>query len=527
MSFDFIEALRSSLAQYSDKVCAVDLAVLGSGNVRELTYGELEKRALNLAVNLQRCFFQTSHSHRAVVGIVTRNCIDWLIADLACLFAGMTSLPLPLAFSRSQAEHLADRCDGFLVDPFGQQIIEERWSLKMPSEKVWCIDNAPLEKTLLPVPGVDHDWTCKIIHTSGTTSRPKGVCLRRSAISQVLASLRKEMPSSVHRNYLSLVPLSLLLEQITGAYLPLLSGGTIKFLPQSEMLLGESRASPARLLEWILHLQPSALTVPPVMINHFYEKLSCNDADGKRLARYLRSSVHITCGGAAVSVDVLNALSQRGISVFQGYGLSENTSVVSMNTIEQQRIGSVGKPLPHVQVRIGVDHTIEIKSSSLFCGYSGKDPSSCVMTRDGWMDTGDLGELDSEGFLYVHGRKKNIICLPSGRNVSPEQIELEYRQYPGVHDAVVFLDEHHRLIGLLCLKNMPDRAELIAWSARCFSDFERPDRLWLVSLDEPKLKELYTVTGRPKRVEIADAYAEKFPINQLASLSHDLILLSV
>lgn len=99
--------------------------------------------------------------------------------------------------------------------------------------------------------------------------------------------------------------------------------------------------------------------------------------------------MHITCGGAAVSIDILNALAEDGIPVFQGYGLSENASVVSMNTAQHQRLGSVGKPLPHVQVRIGADQTIEVKSSSLFSGYSGKDPSACSMSDDGWMDTGD------------------------------------------------------------------------------------------------------------------------------------------
>ncbi|MCQ6257892.1 AMP-binding protein [Pseudomonas sp. Q11] len=506
MSAGFIHHLQRALQDNRQAVCAVDWSAAGSEPVA-LTYGELEHRALNLAAELQRRFPSPAHGDHVVLGVATRNSSDWLVADLACLFAGITALPLPLAFSQAQAEHLAERCDGFVVDAAGQRTLAQRWKLNFPESRLRHISEPVIEQPLLHRPNGDDDWICKIIHTSGTTSRPKGVQLSNQAVGAVLASLRQRMPADAHRRYLSLVPLSLLLEQVTAAYLPLLAGGTVHFLPPNEALLGEPGASPQRLVDWILQVQPTALTVPPVMVNRFLEQMDEGGEQGERLAGYLQSGVHITCGGAAVSIDVLRGLAERGIAVYQGYGLSENASVVSMNTFEQQRLGSVGKPLPHVQVRIGADQTIEVKSSSLFSGYSGTDPSACSMSGDGWMDTGDLGALDADGYLYVHGRKKNVICLPNGRNVSPEQVELEYRKYPGVNDAAVFFDERHGLVALLCVESAPARDELVAWSAGRFSDIERPSRLWLLTQDDPLIEQLYTVTGRPKRADIATVFS--------------------
>ncbi|MEE4074200.1 AMP-binding protein [Pseudomonas viridiflava] len=505
MSANLIAQLRSALQVHGEKVCAVD----HGDTTRSLTYRELRQQAFALAAELQHRFQPKMPNDPVVIGIVTRNSSQWLIADLACLFAGITSLPLPLAFSQVQAENLAAHCDGFLVDSAGQKTLTERWLLDLPASKVRHLDSPAIPQPLAQT-AVEHDWICKIIHTSGTTSSPKGVRLSCAAIGQVLNSLRFRMPANAHLRYLSLVPLSLLLEQVTASYLPLLAGGTIHFLPPNEPLLGEPGASPARLTDWIQLVKPTALTVPPVMLNEFLRRLQEDREIARSLATYLTEQVHITCGGAAVDVEILRALEAQGVSVFQGYGLSENASVVSVNTAEQQRLGSVGKPLPHVQVRIGLDKTIEVKSTSLFSGYSGTDPSACAMSADGWMDTGDLGALDSDGYLYVHGRKKNVICLANGRNVSPEQVELEYRKYDGVRDAAVFLDEDHGLIALLCVESQPDRSDLAQWSTKRFSDVERPSKLWLLDLANPLLEQLYTVTGRPRRAEIAEAFAHRF-----------------
>ena len=505
MSYNLLQSLQQSFTNNQEKVCIVDLVDNQSGPHRALTYSQVEQSSLGLAAELHNRF--NSISRRPVIGILARNSSDWVIADLACLLSGSTSLPLPLAFSRAQAEHLAARCDGFLVDAAGARTLKEKWGLDLDDRSVLRLGEAPQASVLDWPTEQRDDWTCKVIHTSGTTNRPKGVQLKISAIGQVLNSLSEGMPRDAHRSYLSVVPLSLLLEQITAVYMPILCGGTVHFLAESTPLLGEPDATADKIIRWLLAVQPTAMTIPPMMITRFNEIIDADEPIACELYKYLSTRVHITCGGASVSTDIMRSLESRGVHVFQGYGLSENASVVSMNTSQHQRIGSVGKPLPHVSVRVGADATIEINSPSLFDGYSGDDPSACSFTADGWLDTGDLGSLDEEGYLYVHGRKKNVICLPNGRNVCPEQVEVELRRHEGVQDAAVFLHNEHGVVALIVGEVELEQANLAAWCKEEFSDIERPSAFWIIPPTDPAISELYTVTGRPKRAEIASAYS--------------------
>ncbi|AXE28920.1 AMP-dependent synthetase [Chromobacterium phragmitis] len=502
--------LHQQLLSQPEQTACVDHDADG-GFRRRLSRGELAAAAHGLADSLRAALPPQSIAQRPVVGIVIRNSGDWVIADLACLFANLTSLPLPQAFTRAQAEHLAAKCDFFLLDEAGEAILERRWGIQPAAGRKLRVDQlAPPSDAAPDAPpsAPDGGWICKTIHTSGTTSRPKGVCLSENAIAATLASLREALPAHCHRSYLSLVPLSLLLEQITAVYLPLLSGGAVHFLPESVPLLGEPGGSADRMLDWLARVRPGACTVPPVVASRLLARLEQNDAE---LADYLASDAapHITCGGAAVSAETLSRLAERGVPVFQGYGLSENASVVSVNTPAANRHGSVGRPLPHVRVRIAADGGIQIRSASLFSHYSGEDPSACAQTADGWLDTGDLGELDADGYLFISGRKKNVICLPNGRNVSPEQVELELRQLSGIHDAAVFLDDEDGLVALLHTAETPDPAPWLRWMADNLSDIERPARLWLLPRGNELLNRLYTVTGRPQRGDIAQAYAAR------------------
>lgn len=509
--------LHQRIQLHPDNIACIDYDQHGKPH-RQLSYRELGEAVDRLSARLHAALLDGTPlvedyvAPRPIVGIVVRNSCDWLIADLACLFANITSLPLPQAFTRAQAEHLAAKCTLFLLDKEGETILTQRWGLLPDDAHKIRVDHTPDTVNPLdvrvPQPHLNHHWVCKIIHTSGTTSRPKGVCLSEAAIGQTLQSLLEVIPEQCHQHYLSLVPLSLLLEQITALYMPLLSGGTVHFLPPEVPLLGEPGSNADTILDWLVHTHPTATTVPPIVVQRLLARLEQGDtAPSRALRRYLASAPHITCGGAAINPAILARLQELGVAVYQGYGLSENASVVSVNTPAANKLGSVGRPLPHVKVRIDTDTSIHINSASLFSHYSGEDPSACARTSDGWLDTGDLGSLDEEGFLYVHGRKKNVICLPNGRNVCPEQIELGLRQLDGIHDAVVFLDEHDGLIALLNTTQTSSQAEWLTWLNLHLSDIERPSRLWLLPRGSQLLSEFYTVTGRPQRTAIAQRYS--------------------
>jgi len=140
------------------------------------------------------------------------------------------------------------------------------------------------------------------------------------------------------------------------------------------------------------------------------------DKPGLMAALFGRETVPLlAAGGAPVNTDILLELDRLGIPVYQGYGLSENSSVATWNSRDANRIGTVGKPLAHVEVRISEEGELCLRSTSLFAGYSNEDPSSCSIDEDGWLHTGDLATQDDEGYISIVGRKKTMIITANGR----------------------------------------------------------------------------------------------------------------
>ncbi|MGH8438068.1 MAG: AMP-binding protein [Pseudomonas sp.] len=485
----FVRKILDGLRAEPDTVRIIDR--VGEGNAR-LDGRTIHQRVLQLGNYLDGLQLQQD----AVVGIVMSNSADWVIADLACLAFGYTTLPLPLGFSRYQAEFLADRCTVFLVDAQGKEVLHDKWLLAdLNAIRVKEVYQQAISDDTLALAVQADDWVCKIIHTSGTTSRPKGVKQSLGGLSVMLESLLQRVPGEIHQHYLSLVPLSLLIEQVTAIYLPLLSGGKVQFLAPAVPLIGERESNLQALITQVVESGATAMTVPPVMLEEILVRAETDPA----LASYLEANVHITVGGAPVSVLMLQRLEQIGITAFEGYGLSENGSVISVSTPEARKIGSVGRPLAHVEVRINNAGRIEIKSGSLFAGYSWVDPSACQLGSDGWLDTGDLGHIDAEGFLYVRGRAKNLICLPNGRNVSPEQVEVAYRGQQGVIEAILYLTDSGTLSVALVIDSAFDRVQTERWAGEWFSEIECPKALLTLRQDDPALLGLRGKTIIEKR----------------------------
>ncbi|WP_191830422.1 AMP-binding protein [Pseudomonas fluorescens] len=496
---NFIQHMLDEIQSKPDAIRIIDC----SSNRPEFIDGKtLYQRVMQLGEHL----VASGLDQDAVIGIVMSNSADWVIADLACLAFGYTTLPLPLGFSRYQAEFLANRCSAFLVDTKGKQVLEEKWELA--TLNAICVKEVYQHAHPHPT-GTRQtrsaDWVCKIIHTSGTTSRPKGVKQSLGGLSVMLHSLLERVPRPIHKHYLSLVPLSLLIEQVTAVYLPLLSGGKIQFLPPTVPLIGEPNVDMQALITRVIDCGATAMTVPPVMLEALLARVENDTA----LASYFKTNLHITAGGAPVSARALERLERLGITVYEGYGLSENGSVISVSTAQARKIGSVGKPLAHVEVRINSEGRIEIRSASIFAGYSWVDPSACQVGADGWLDTGDLGQIDEDGFLYVIGRAKNLICLPNGRNVSPEQVEMSFREQPGVKEAILYLGTNAELTVALVVSPHFDVEQVKQWSKEWFSEVERPQELRVLHEDAPLLQALATKTLIEKRRILTAAAAEE------------------
>jgi long-subunit acyl-CoA synthetase (AMP-forming)/alpha-ketoglutarate-dependent taurine dioxygenase len=449
------------------------------------------------------------------VGLVAHNSPEWFVADLGCLLGGAVEVPVPLAFSADQARSLLREVDVCLVDEAGRERLaawgEDVLPQGTPVRDIHIAELA-LEGRGKPTPALStEDWVCKVVHTSGTTSAPKGVRIRAAGLDALLDSLNRHIPAELGRRYLSVVPLSLLIEQVTAGYLTMLGEGTVVLLPPAVPLLGTAPGALQAVLAHVPAARPTAMQGPPALFEAFAQIAAAHPEDDLSTRLFGRPEpAFLACGGAPISQRVLAALAERGVPVYEGYGLSENSSVVSWNTPAAPRIGSVGRPLDHVEVRLAGDGELLIRSASLFAGYTADDPSSCHVDADGWLHTGDLAELDADGYLYIRGRKKNIVITAAGRNVAADWVASRYREVPGVLAACVFGDGLDELVGFFVVADGVDaRAAIADFGATQLSDVERVTVIHTIGASDPRLAGLFTMTGRPVRDRIWALIAEE------------------
>ena len=508
-----MKQLEAAFAGFATTPSAPMVEVLaGAAPARAFNRGQMLRAAASIAEMLRQR--QNALGRPLKVGLVMQNSPEWVAADMALLAVGAVEVPVPLAFAAAQALHLLQGIDLCLVDVRGAARLRA-WhaatadgSTPMPELLSVALDTLLLQpSSRLRFQLRDEHHVGKIIHTSGTTSQPKGVRIRLNGLDALLASLRRRIAPGHFGRYLSVVPLSLLIEQVTAVYMTLLDGGTIVFPPPEVPLLGESGATAGNMLAQLKAARPTALTLPPSMVEALLASCHAVAAEpaamrSQRLFGCTRAPF-IACGGAPTAPAVLAELATMGIPVFEGYGLSENSSVVAWNSPDCFKPGTVGKPLDHVTVRLAPDGELLIKSRSMFDGYAGTDPSSCEIDAEGWLHTGDIAEMDHQGFLRVFGRKKNLIITANGRNVSPEWVESRYKSLDCVEQAVIFGDGLTRLHGYFVIapgaSPVDARRRIEALGQAQLSDVERVDCAVVERSSRGLYERLFTVTGRPRR----------------------------
>ncbi|MCX4186842.1 AMP-binding protein [Methylophaga sp. OBS4] len=430
------------------------------------------------------------------IALYADNSIDWIIVDLACMQTEVTLLPLPPFFSLQQLQHAlkTSGATALIIDNnsmFGQQLA--------PTDSKNRPLTARLQLQALKTDGMARlpDETGKITYTSGSTGQPKGVCLsinNQLAVAQALLQ-GTGLPAIKH---LCVLPLSTLLENIAGVYAPLMSGGQVTVLPAEQVGFNGGRGFDITVfLQAIDHYQPQSLILLPALL------VALLTAIDKGWQPPL-SLLFIAVGGSRVSPGLVQRARQAGLPVYEGYGLSECSSVVSLNTPHQDTQGSVGQPLSHVSVTIEDDEVVV--SGNAFLGYI-NEPETWYQQK---ILTGDIGYLSSEGYLHILGRKKNLLISSFGRNINPEWVESELLSNLILQQCVVVGDAQPFCSALIQPRNpdlpdafidnwvhsvnqqLPDYAQIVHW--RRFSPPLSPDEGTL------------TANGRPVRQLIYQRY---------------------
>jgi long-chain acyl-CoA synthetase len=316
------------------------------------------------------------------------------------------------------------------------------------------------------------DDLLEIVFTSGTTSQPKGVMLTHHNVVANIASLRQAMGWPAGHRFLSVLPLSHMLGQVLGLFVPLRFGGTLFFA-------GTRR--PSVLRDCFRRERITVLVTVPAFLDLLRQQvLNAADRDGRlthlqrgldrarSLPVLLRRRVLATVrhelfpdlrfvfvGGAALNPATEAFFDALGICVLQGYGMTEASPVIACNTPHAHRSGTVGRAIPGVEVRSSSEGEIMVRGPNVTPGYWENPEATGQLLENGWLHTGDLGAADADGFWKILGRKKDIIIGPSGMNIYPEDVEAVLNQLPGVRDSCVAGVEETdrlRLVGCVILQ---------------------------------------------------------------------------
>lgn len=405
------------------------------------------------------------------------NSPEWAIIDLACLAAGIVIIPVPPFFTEEQKAWVRSSAS---VDA---QVGGER----MAGWQIHDFPHCKLQTRHITSPARLPAGTAKITYTSGTTGEPKGVCLSQEGMFWMAQTLAGALQKREIEKHLVTLPLTILLENICGLYIPLLLGVQSIVLTSSRLgFEGSSQFNSGKFLQVLLDWRPQSLVLVPELLRvllHLHQL--CPES-----TQFLR---FVAAGGGKISARLLASAAQSDLPVFEGYGLSECGSVVSLNVPGAMKSDSVGKPLPGIKVTVDSQHQICVTSPANALGYLGAEPSQLNVP------TGDLGWVDDEGYLHIRGRLKNVQITAFGRNFSPEWPEAEAMACPAVRRIVIFgegLRHNVALVDAFEGQQAQAREQLIALADR-LPDYARFHRLlFTTSISSPGM---FTANGRPRR----------------------------
>ncbi len=397
-----------------------------------------------LCFEVEKCqTFLASSEQKITLAIALENHPAWVVIDLAALKAEVPIVPIPPFFTDAQCQHaLTDAGANVLITDnatrfktiFSAQILAEA-QIEVAGLKLTQLQLNIAAKKLT-------NGTAKITYTSGSTGAPKGVCLSVNAQLQVANSIKTATNLNAQDDHLCVLPLATLLENVAGVYAILLAGGKVHILPSAMIGLTGNQLDVQKLIAALNNSQASTAIFTPALLSALV--LACEADAAEVKSKSLSHLRFLAVGGAHVGGDLLQRAKQQNIPVFEGYGLSECASVVTLNTEKNHKIGSVGKPLPHVQICFSAEQEILVKGAQ-FLAYTNSQTSNDQATNeklpekpDEWLATGDIGYMDDDGFLFINGRKKNMFISSFGRNVSPEWLETALCSQPEITQACVF-----------------------------------------------------------------------------------------
>ncbi|EXM39836.1 acyl-CoA thioester hydrolase [Ruminococcus albus SY3] len=400
-------------------------------DIKEVSYKQADEIISGLRKGAAALGFE--HRHIALVGT---NSVEWIEAYMSVVTSTNTAVPLDSALPARDLIDLIDRSDseGVFIDPKFAALAGEIKDKCKKVKKIWTLSDEAIsgtdslndlitagEKADEPSAPEEEDISM-IVFTSGTTGKSKGVMLTQSNLyTNIEAVLYDEDPGLV---FLSVLPVHhcfcLVMDWLNGFWM-----GAVICINDSLMHMVRNMSI----------FEPDVMLMVPLMVETIYKRLRTADrtipTDTIAKKVFGRNLKYIFTGGAHLEPYYIEEFKKYGIDVYEGYGMSECSPVISSNKIGDSKAGSIGKPLPNVEIKF-VNGEILVRSTSVMKGYYKMEEETEETLKDGWLHTGDKGYIDEDGFLFINGRVKNLIILSNGENISPEEIETRL----GVNDLI-------------------------------------------------------------------------------------------
>ena len=486
------------------------------GIYKDITWQDLDETVEKLSAALLDAGVRIGDK----IAILSENRPEWVYADLSILSCGAATVPIYVTSTAKEIEYILKDAGAEIIFVSTKErlnniaSVAKETSLKkiILFEAISSPDPLVLDfnkflslgKELLPlyknaleerIKATGPDDLVTMIYTSGSTGPPKGVMLTNSNFISNCRSAAKKIKIDRNDRYLSFLPLSHVFERMAGYYLLLIVGAEIAYAESRDTILNDSKIlSPTliygvpRFFEKVYAEILNKLTLGPFIkrIIFFwaynvgracmYKRLK-----GERIPLYLAIQRFLVTrpiakklkasfgnklrffvsGGAPLSKEVAYFFLSFDILILEGYGLTESSPVLTVNTEEEYKIGTVGKPIGGVTVKIAPDGEILAKGANIMKGYHHLYEETESSVKDGWLYTGDIGHFDKDGFLIITDRKKDIIVTSGGKNVAPSEIEILIKADRYILDALIYGDKKRFLSAII----IPDFENLKRYAA--------------------------------------------------------------
>jgi long-chain acyl-CoA synthetase len=449
------------------------------------------------------------------VGIIGDNCPEWVWADMAIQCAGGVSVGIYATNAWQQVQYVVNHSEATFLFVENEEQLDKWLMFRDEASSlrkviVWDLEGLqqfedPMVMTFADLleagrravkddpsalgrrmKWVQPDDLAVLIYTSGTTGPPKGAMLTHRNVTWMSRAVTQTNPIELDDEVLSFLPLCHIFERLFSVFVHITHGYVVNFVEKPDtvadnmievsptvgyavpriwekyasaatirmsdatwfkrLIFGVALAVGKKRADCIMHFQPQSAPL------RFLYTLAHFAVLRKLKKRMGLDRIRIAYSGAApIAPDVLHFFQSIGVNLVEGYGQTEGTGVTCTSRADKVKFGMVGPPLPDTEVRIAEDGEILVKSPGVFTGYYKNDEATAETLRDGWLYSGDVGELDEDGYLRITDRKKDIIVTSTGKNITPQYIENKLKASPYINDAVVIGDRRKYLTALIMI----------------------------------------------------------------------------